>query len=123
MLQALMVNPDHLLLSGITGQSTGCATAYAAPIYEDVITDTGGVSESICEGDWTTPLENIAATTEHYADTFPLSATPDETTIQVFVNGTQVMTGWSYDATLQAVIFDWTDVPDNGDAVEIQYTL
>jgi len=119
----LMVNPDHLVLSGITGQISGCASAYTAPEYEDAIALTGGVSESICDSDWSTPLENIGNTAEHYADTFPLTATPDETTIQVFVNGVQVTSGWSYDATLQAVIFDWTDVPDNGDAVEIQYTL
>ena len=122
-MQGLMVNPDHLVLSAVTGQLTGCATAYSAPEYEDAVSLTGGVSESICETDWSSLLENVGNTTEHYADTFPLSATPDETTIQVFVNGVQMAAGWTYDASLEAVIFDWTDVPDNGDTVEIQYTL
>jgi hypothetical protein len=121
LMQSLRVNPDHVIFSGITGQMTGCATAYSAPSYEQAIGMTGGLSESICTANWTNAVENLAYLAEHYADTFVLSAIPQAGTIEVFVNGSAVITGWSYEAALNAVVFDWASVPDNGDVVEIGY--
>ncbi len=124
-LQAYHVNPDHLTISGITGQLTGCSgltgNAYSAAEYELAISVTGGISESICSSSYATVLENLGYMSDHHADTFMLSAVPDEVTIEVVVEGVNVATGWSFDATLNAVVFDAASVPDNGDVVEISY--
>jgi len=121
LLQAITVNPEHTMLSGITGQATGCATAYAAARYEQAVSLTGGLSESICVNDWETMVEGLAAHAEHHADTFVLSDVPVGGTLEVFVNGVAVGAGWSYDPALNAVVFDWASVPDNGDVVEIGF--
>ena len=46
---------------------------------------------------------------------------PIVSTIEVFVNGAPVTTGWSYDATENSVAFTEADAPEAGDTVDITY--
>ena len=46
---------------------------------------------------------------------------PIETTIEVFVNGQQTLTNWSYDSTENWIQFDTGFEPDPGDTIEIKY--
>ena len=123
LLYSLKETMGHVVLGGITGQITGCGNAESTVRYEEAIALTAGVSESICDADWTTSVQNLASRSIHYSDTFVLSAQPDPATIGVHVDGVAVLTGWSYEITLNAVVFDTASAPDNGDVVEIHYRL
>jgi len=123
MFQSLKSHPDHLVISGITGQAAGCPNTQPAPRYEWTIAASGGVSGCICDADWTPIAEGLAWRAEHRADTFILSAQPDPASIGVHVDGAAVLAGWSYESTSNAVVFDPTSVPANGEVVDIHYRV
>ena len=127
--QDMKVNPDHVILSAICGtngyQATSCTgpggSADPGTGYVDVANATGGILGTICDPDWSTALANIGWISVTLADTFALSQTPIPATIEVYVNGGQLLTGWSYDAVLNSVVFNPNYVPANGDSVDIHY--
>jgi hypothetical protein len=123
----LKVNPDHVVLSAITGQLTGCngagGVASAAPRYEQAVALTGGISESICMPSWVNALSNLAWLSLSWQDTFQLSQDPVIETIEVELNNVPVYVGWDYDEVLEAVIFQPDYVPDTGDLISIRYNL
>ena len=121
--QSLKVNPDHVILSGITGQLTGCATAYTAQRYEQAVALTSGISESICNASWINALSNLAWLSMSWQDTFELSQDPVIETIEVELNNVPVYVGWDYDLVLNAVVFQPDYVPDTGDLITIRYNL
>ncbi len=123
--QALKLNPDHVRLSGITGQLGGCSsasgTADPAPRYEQAVSDTGGISVSICASDWIDSLTELAWGAQSFQDTFPLSASPVVESIEVYLNSVPTYVGWYYDASLNSVIFEESHIPDNGDQIQVAY--
>jgi len=127
--QGTKANPDHVILSAICGTNGATATscsgaggsAYPGTGYVDVANSTGGVLGSICESDWSSVLTSIAWISLNLADTFTLTYQAIPNTIVVYVNGVQVTTGWSYDANLNAVVFQAGYVPSDGDIVEVDY--
>ena len=125
--QSLKANPDHVILSGITGQLTGCQSpdGYADPAarYEQAIAATGGLSESICNANWINTLSNLAWLSLSWQDTFELTQLPVEETIEVELNHVPVYVGWYYDLVINAVIFDPDYIPDTGDLITINYNL
>ena len=123
LLQGLEVNPDHVILSGITGQLTGCPGAESAPRYEQGVADTDGISSSICDPNWVNTLSNLAWLSLSWQDTFALSDEPVQETIEVELNGVPVYAGWHYDLVINAVIFDPSYVPDTGDLISVTYNL
>ncbi len=53
--------------------------------------------------------------------TFGLSATPLSSTISVVVNGNTVQADrWTYEAGINAVVFNW-GIPEGGDTIDITY--
>ena len=52
---------------------------------------------------------------------FPLTETPLVYTIEVYVNGVLITSGWSYVGVDNAVVFTEQDAPEGGDLVEITY--
>ena len=44
-------------------------------------------------------------------------------TVAVSLNNVPVFVGWVYDSALNAVVFDLDHVPENGDAIDIEYTV
>lgn len=126
LLQATKTNPDHVVLSDITGGASGCyansANADAAPRYLEATALTGGLSTTICNPGWIDTLESLGWLSDARSDTFALSepALPDS--VSVTVDGDAVA-GWVYDADLQAVVFDYEAVPSEGAAVAVEYGL
>jgi len=124
---SLKVNPDHVVLSGITGQLSGCngagGNADSAPRYEQAVTLTGGISESICMPSWVNALSNLAWLSMSWQDTFQLSQEPVIETIDVELNNVPVYVGWDYDEVLRSVVFQPDYVPDTGDLISIRYNL
>jgi len=127
--QALKADPDYVVLSAICGTdgyvAQSCSgpggSAYPGTGYVDVANATGGVLGSICESDWSTVLTNLAWITVNLADTFELSYAPIPSTIDVYVNGVQMFSGWTYDAGQNAVVFDPAFIPADGDSIVIDY--
>ena len=39
------------------------------------------------------------------------------------MNSVPVFVGWTYNSGLQAIVFDVDHVPENGDGIEIEYTM
>ena len=114
-------NPDLLRFSGVVGPTPdGCDGVESGWGYADAIEAWGGTLLSIC-GDWDTQVQLLVDTTMQYT-TFNLSHFPNPDTLEVFVNGDSVSTGWSYDRPSNSVVFD-TDIPTSGDEVEIFYLI
>ena len=121
--RGIKANPDHVVLSDITGGITGCGSADAGTDYVLATSQTGGISASICDPGWISTLQSLAWLSQSFADTFELSRTPVAETVAVSLNGVPVFVGWVYDSALNAVVFDLSHVPENGDALDIEYTV
>jgi len=127
--QGLKADPSYVTLSAICGTNGYVATDCTGPGgsgwagygYVDVANATGGVLASICDSDWSTALTNLAWITVNLQDTFVLSYTAIQSTIEVYVNGVLTTTGWSYDPNTNSVIFAPGFVPSDGDGIQIQY--
>lgn len=124
---ALKPNPANVIASDITGGELGCvapgANADPALRYLEVTQATGGLSTTICAPGWIDTLTQLAWLADSYADSFQLSAPAVPATVVVTVGGVPTTTGWSFDAALNAVIFEPDSVPPNGALVEVDYAL
>lgn len=119
-IQAKKGSTANVKISAIAGDyPSGCGTAEAGIGYYEAVNATGGVFLSICSN-WATMVEDLADASVQLAE-YELSHTPDPDTIVVRVNGTEVTSGWRYDATVNSVIFA-QDVPVEGDTVRISYS-
>ncbi len=113
-------DPSMVKFSAIAGDYPGgCATADEGYGYFQATQSSGGVFLSICS-DWATPANmSLLASASVTRDTYQLSGTPVESTIEVVVNGS-VVTDWTYDSARNAVVIN-SDVPEGGDTVVITY--
>ncbi len=126
--QSLKANPSRVVLSDITGGLTGGGCAQSGSDYVAASLMTGGLSTSICTPDWISSLSSLAWLAQSQTNAFELSETPVEDTIEVRlssdgINFAHVSTGWAYDDQMNAVVFDLDHVPDNGDIIEVGYSI
>ena len=112
------------VLNAIVGDvPDGCATAEPGTGYDRAATLTGGVFLSICDADWSSYFETIAARTgSDLTDTFPLSAWPAPGTLEVRVDA-DLVKGWSYDSDSNAVVFEADSLPPASSDIEVSYSL
>jgi len=125
--QSLKANPDHVVLSDITGGMAGCSgpggSASLGSEYVLASQMTGGISASICDPNWVSTLSALGWLSQSFADTFELSQVPVPDTIETRLNHVPIFVGWLFDAALNAIVFDLDHVPENGDVIEIEYTV
>jgi hypothetical protein len=125
--RSLKENPDLVVVHDISGQAEGCTglggNAQPNSTVSVASALTGGVSASICDPNWVESLEAISTLATAVADTFPLSELAIPDTIEVYLNGSSVFDGWSYEETANAVIFNGSYIPDKGDEVTINYSV
>jgi hypothetical protein len=125
--EGLKPNPDHVVLSDISGGMAGCSGAGGSAIsgsgYVSATNMTNGISASICDPNWVSTLSALAWLSQSFADTFELSQTPVEPSIEVRMNNVPLFVGWTYNSGLQAIVFDVDHVPENGDSLQIEYTV
>lgn len=108
----------HAVIGDVPG---GCATAQSGDLYNDVVMLMSGTSLSICATDWGTPMENLAVESM-VNNSFTLSDSPVEQTIEVLVDGV-VSYSWTYDSIYNAVVFDAMSIPQNGQTIEVNYAI
>jgi len=121
---------DKLHLVSIVGDDpSGCTFVYGNTTrtisygsgYIDITNHFNGTVYSICSTDWGMQMEDLADTVSKRRR-FELSESdPIENTIEVYVNGQQVTTGWLYESTDNWIEFDSGAEPDPGDTIEIKY--
>lgn len=87
--------------------------------YYDAVNYTGGEWLSICSS-WSSHVGALADASVEM-DTFDLAHTPIASTIEVSVNGSVRTNGWSYDANDNAIVFDATHLPEEGDVIDVTY--
>ena len=97
------------------------ANAQFGSAYYDVAMHFGGSWYSICDYDWSTNMTNLAQDIT-IKSAFELDEPdPIVETIEVYVNGQIVTTGWSYDQTKNWVKFDSNNIPTGGQTIRIEY--
>lgn len=123
--------PAGFVFAAVTGQAGGCGNfmqnnmtgvgAAPAPIYEDFVRLTGGISASIC-ADWSTTLGVLGNAAFGLRKRFQLARGADTNVpIEVRIDGMVVPPSeWTYDAADQSVRFN--DAPAEGSMIEIEYT-
>jgi hypothetical protein len=89
--------------------------------YNEAVAMTGGVYLDICS-DWSKNMEALALASAQ-RDTFELSNTPVDGTIQVYVNGNELAgSAWEYRSDSNSVVVvDPDRIPTSGDLIDITY--
>ena len=96
-------------------------TSGIATRYMELVGATGGISSSICGGNWAGVFANMAAQAFTERTAFTLSQTPDGTGMEVLVNGMQSPpTDWTFDAGSNSITF--TSRPPAGARITVNYT-
>ena len=120
--ESLKTDPDQSMVHAIVGDDpSGCGTASAGTRYIDVADQTDGLFFSICDTDWGANLQALAIGATTNRITFPLSDDPIVDTIEVFVEGVQETSTWTYDHGINAIIFDASLAPEGGQIIEVEY--
>lgn len=121
-LQGLKSNANKVkahVIVDVNGTQQQQGLSLGSERYKAVANATGGTIHEITSN-FGTALDNISEQIVSLSQSFTLSAQPDVTTIQVFVDGVESF-DWTYDAQLNAVTFDSNSVPDSGSDVEVRY--
>lgn len=126
-------NQSQLLTaSAIVGpERTGCATRFgsAGPgkRYRDVANALGGVTASICSGNWASTLNQIGVASFGRRSSFALTRQALPSSIIVKVNDKtvprDVATGWTFDEKTNTVTFAKTYIPPIGAIIRITYKV
>ncbi|MCB9744013.1 MAG: choice-of-anchor D domain-containing protein [Alphaproteobacteria bacterium] len=106
----------------------GPITATGADDYVNATELSGGTWASICAEDFAPALTLMATLAAGMNDTFYLSGTPDNLgALNVYVDGVEspysILDGWTYDASLNAVVFHGAAIPPAESQIEISYEL
>lgn len=116
--QANMTDPNLVIVSTVADVNAACGSGAAG--YVEAADLTGGLKLNICSSNWSTFASTLGAASAATLQTWLLSATPDETTITVTVDGVAYPTGWTYDPARNAIVIT-ADLPV-GAEVAVSYT-
>lgn len=109
---------DQTCLDSLGG--TASAKKIAVRV-QDLVTKTGGINASIC-GNFANELENISSSIISLATQFYLNADPVVSTIQVFVDGSQLpANAWTYSAAANSVVFNSGYIPPSGANISVAF--
>ncbi len=94
---------------------------YAGYGYVPAALDTDGLLTSICVLDWSVLMAELGTQSIEMMTTFTLSEQAIPGTVEVWVNGVEWLTDWTYDGAENAIVFDIMHVPDQGDVIDVYY--
>jgi len=120
---AMVESAPGVVVNAVVGPvPDGCGAADPGYGYTEAAEWSGGVTESVCDPDWSDVFEDLGSlAADEPTDTFPLEAPPEDDSVEVLVDGEVVTEGWTYDAEEQAVVFD--ENPDGGAIIEVRYII
>jgi hypothetical protein len=75
----------------------------------------------MCDEDWDSKMEQLAAACMDGSDFFPLKGTPLVPSIKVYLDDSPTDEGWEYDDSLNAIVFDENSYPSKGTSVSVYY--
>lgn len=90
--------------------------------YNEVSVATSGTMSEITE-DFSGTLKDIGTQIVKLIDSFALTESPYNDTVQVYVNNTEAKSGWNFDAKNHSVKFDTNTIPPEGSKIEIRYKV
>jgi len=125
----LKASPEMVHLNAIVGTDGQAAVscsgpggmAYPGTGYVEAALDTDGLLTSICVLDWSVLMSDLGTQSIEMATAFHLTHTAVPGTVEVWVNGIQWFSDWTYDAGANAIVFDIMHVPDYGDLIDVYY--
>ncbi len=116
---------------GVVPSDPNCLTAnwdYFNPgtAFISLATASSGAVGSICEPDYSAAVSGLQERILEIVTRYPLSGSPEVSSIQVFENGVSVATdpnnGWTYDSTSNAVVFHGTAIPTPTTKISVTFT-
>lgn len=107
-----------------TSASTCAVESVDDGVHQALVQNSNGLFADVCNADWGNALFSGIGTVEcGYRTSFLLTSTPaGAAAIEVRVNDQPVTTGWSYDASMNAVVFAPNAEPAGGSTVTITHT-
>lgn len=115
--------PDTVLHGVVGDVPDGCSSSHGSADpgwgYYEAVLSTGGQLLSVCDEDWGEKLSVLAEVIGALESVFPLSAEPLADSIAVLVDGVEWTSGWTYDATRNAVVFD--PLPPSGAHIQVHF--
>ena len=121
-LQGLKGSPSLLKISAVVDIDASCGDQGAdngSAGYREAVAETGGLMLDICDDAWGARADELAVASLSGIGEYPLSGDPDVDTIQVFIDGEEVFSGWSYDPASNTIELD-ADL-DGGEFIEVFY--
>ena len=119
--------PQRVGMAAVTGGVAGCSgaigSAGSGSDYVLAAEALDGVTISICDPDWVSPLSSWLWGFDQPVDTFFLTEQPVPESLDVRLNGVPIATGWTYDSALNALVFDVDHVPEDQDTVTVDYSV
>lgn len=120
--QSLKADPADVTFHAVAGDyPSGCGTAGPGLGYYEASVATGGLFLSICDKSWAEDVVDLAEDTVWEQDTFTLEGQPVPETLEVLEDGTVVPSGWAWDASLHAIVFDRESIPATNARLEVGY--
>lgn len=122
LLQILGHAPGAMIAAIVGELPEGCTGAEPGIGYAEAAIATGGMLLSICEDEWSSYLEDFSdLVSQEPSGTFLLGYEPEPDSLEVSLDGVEWTSGWTYDAALNAVIFDEGAWPPGGAEVGLSY--
>jgi hypothetical protein len=137
-LLGLKSDPSRVSFSGITGPDPlGCSewvgvdfiTAVAGTKYNQAVTLTGGIQQSICSSTFDDALQYLSLTAVGMEYRFPLSQEPSNIgQMFVAVDGVEVdyydgTNGWTYDPSDNHLVFHGENIPPPESDISVSYPV
>jgi hypothetical protein len=127
-LRTLRADPDQLVLHAIAGDDAGCGEG-AFDDFTDAVDATGGSLVSLCSDDLELELDGMAAAIASVSGDpesegpYTLLQVPVAASIELRVDGSTQLEGWSFDAASNSVSFDPAHAPGPGSELLVSYAV
>jgi hypothetical protein len=108
-------------LHSVAGTYPSSTCADPAERYDEAVSLGGGQFFDICASDWGYQVEQIAEDSLSSVLFYPLTEDPVVDSIEVFVNGIPVLSGWTYSYIDNSIVFEPASVPTVGSVITVEY--
>ncbi|MFT4623295.1 MAG: hypothetical protein ACI8PZ_001951 [Myxococcota bacterium] len=121
-MQGIKGDPNLLKVSAVVDIDASCGDQGAdngSAGYAGAVAATGGLMLDICNDAWGARADELAVASLSGIGRYALSGDPEVDTIEVFIDGEPILSGWSYDASDNSIVLDAE--LDGGEFIEVSY--